>query len=585
MLLVTLNDVQLPFVVACMVEGHVQLSNPEEDISLGQPRYCPRIDGPDLQQQFVLPDHVSDPARKAVLCTTILVNGATMATSQRALQFPPEGRQFVVFQDFWRAALRRNAQEVRVGRFSVTVRRHDAQVYVPGAPSSVQPEEEQQQASPTDKHEDTDQDKANETTDAMAAAASIHQGKVAEGKSNADGTADGDTAAEANAKHGASTQQGNETSSTSTHTKKEGKDGDDGDNDDDDRPTAQRPPSAASRRDDKSSVRSMSIKGKRDGDDGDDVDDGELPAEAQTVGVGEGLPTSMLRENTGVMSADDVAKLVSSYDALTHAIRKAAEELQLERQRQGDLDREHRRVKQMLAENNASMQVELSMDTMPTLSGDELVSSYLRAADTYSALIAEKRALTATLTSVQNELIQRRNEEAQLLTLRDKHAVDCKNTHNLQAALRRAKQYRALWSQQHQVIRELEKAIQTLSPSLITKDTMLEGVRHQRSLAQNLALHRAWIQANRQRRKQQQAAAKDNEDAETRKGSEAAAQAQSSAPQPRRRQPTVEEATTLATLRERKRSLQAQLKAAAGKHRQETQQLQAKLSSLLEDSS
>ena len=266
------------------------------------------------------------------------------------------------------------------------------------------------------------------------------------------------------------------------------------------------------------------------------------------------------------------------------------QELQVERERQQRLERDLRRQQQMMDENNASMQVELSIESMPTVAHDELVTSYLKAADTYGSIVTERKTVAKALTTIQNDLIERRNEEAQLLTLREKHFIDCKNTHNLQAAQRRAKQYRELWSQQHQVLRELERAILELCPTALRSDTLLEGVQYQRMLARNFGLQRAWVQMNRERSKRKKEAAAlaangDSEAATVQKDDGAKRQQdeeneQASTDQPSCRAPTMQEAAMLATLAERKKSLRAQINAAKQKHREEMEALQQKLKKL-----
>lgn len=61
-------------------------------------------------------------------------------------------------------------------------------------------------------------------------------------------------------------------------------------------------------------------------DKGDDDDDGEeLPAENETVDLKQGLPTNFFPEGSEAMSAADATTLVSSFDGLTRAIRRATE--------------------------------------------------------------------------------------------------------------------------------------------------------------------------------------------------------------------------------------------------------------------
>ena len=78
----------------------------------------------------------------------------------------------------------------------------------------------------------------------------------------------------------------------------------------------------------------------------------------------------------------------------------------MERERQQRLERDLRRQQQMMDENNASMQVELSIESMPTVAHDELVTSYLKAADTYGSIVTERKTVAKALTTIQVRLIE-----------------------------------------------------------------------------------------------------------------------------------------------------------------------------------
>merc|ERR1719326_61114 len=373
MFLISLGDIRLPFVSTGLVDVKIELSNPEEDIHLGKHRYCRVLDGPSLQAQLIIPDSASDPLRKARLCTLILVNDVTVASSQSSMQFPTGGRQFVVFSDFWRAVLRRNAREVNVGKFGVTVRFQEGQVVLepdeaennaaaskpgtaPHATSAAKGALDlgSEAAAKPSNGSNSSNDNNNSSNSSSGVEAEGDGGGAQQGaRTTGDASSSSLSSSAPNIQIDTGANRAEEGNTKSSSSGNAHHDNDD-DDDDDDKPAVQRPPSAASRRSDKRSTRSdasklsTSVIAQRPGDDGQ-----ELPGEAEAVDVAAGLPKSMFREDTKVLDPDEVARLVENFDSLTHAIRKAAEELQVERERQQRLERDLRRQQQMMDENNA----------------------------------------------------------------------------------------------------------------------------------------------------------------------------------------------------------------------------------------
>lgn len=84
---------------------------------------------------------------------------------------------------------------------------------------------------------------------------------------------------------------------------------------------------------------------------------------------------------------------VGELDRLSAAVRRAGDQLLELRSRSVELQHDRSRLRRALAENLASLQVEVSPADLDGVSDDELISSYLRLADDYNSTLTQQRQL------------------------------------------------------------------------------------------------------------------------------------------------------------------------------------------------
>lgn len=84
---------------------------------------------------------------------------------------------------------------------------------------------------------------------------------------------------------------------------------------------------------------------------------------------------------------------VAELERLSSAVRRAGQRLLDLRARSVDLQRDRSRLRRGVAENLASLQVDVSPADLDGVGEDELVPSYLRLADSYQRTLADQQML------------------------------------------------------------------------------------------------------------------------------------------------------------------------------------------------